>query len=283
MKIQNQDIFIDAYRYGFNGMEKDDELKGGGNSYTSMFRQYDPRLGRWLSIDPLASNFPWQSPYVGMDNNPIYLKDPNGDSTWVDETDESITINTTIEFTGNGLYKKDGTLRDGAQARVDMITDDIKKKWDGTEFEGKTVNVNIMTKLSKQGGSDETYDQITVHRGRGRSYIQVTDKNGIEIAASNNSTSAAEQAAFVKQVRNGANYFRIQGHFYLNTPSGTYGHEYGHMIGYWDDDYTDDPAKVGPFDRNSGPKEEFMRPGLMYTPYGRVLPIHINRIMNLIR
>ena len=67
-----------GYRYGFNGMEKDYEAKGKGNSYTTEFRQYDSRLGRWLSIDPLFSNFPWQSPYVGFDNNPILLVDPKG-------------------------------------------------------------------------------------------------------------------------------------------------------------------------------------------------------------
>jgi len=53
-------------------MEKDDKIKGEGNSYTTEFRQYDPRVGRWLSIDPLFANFPWQSPYVACDNNPIY-------------------------------------------------------------------------------------------------------------------------------------------------------------------------------------------------------------------
>jgi RHS repeat-associated protein len=70
-----------AYRYGFNQMEKDDEWKGAGNSYTTEFRINDPRLGKWLSIDPLAHKFPWQSPYVSMDNNPIALTDPFGLST----------------------------------------------------------------------------------------------------------------------------------------------------------------------------------------------------------
>lgn len=59
-------------------MESDDEVKGEGNSYTTEFRQYDPRIGRWLSRDPLFANFPWQSPYVAFDNNPIFYKDPKG-------------------------------------------------------------------------------------------------------------------------------------------------------------------------------------------------------------
>ena len=50
------------YRFGYNGMEKDKEIKGDGNSYTTEFRQYDPRLGRWISLDPLMRMFPNMSP-----------------------------------------------------------------------------------------------------------------------------------------------------------------------------------------------------------------------------
>ena len=60
-------------------MELDNELKGEGNSYTTEFRQYDPRIGRWLSPDPLQKQLPWQSPYVAMDNKPIIRNDVNGD------------------------------------------------------------------------------------------------------------------------------------------------------------------------------------------------------------
>src|SRR5690606_15897261 len=67
-----------GYRYGFQGSEKDNEVKGIGNSYTTHFRQLDPRLGRWLSIDPKAT--PWESPYISMGNNPILHNDPLGDT-----------------------------------------------------------------------------------------------------------------------------------------------------------------------------------------------------------
>ena len=66
------------YRFGMNGMEKDDEVVGAGNSYTTDYRQYDPRLGRWMSIDPMFRNFPWQSPYAAFDNKPLLIKDPRG-------------------------------------------------------------------------------------------------------------------------------------------------------------------------------------------------------------
>ena len=66
------------YRYGFNGMEKDDEVAGVGNSYTTAFRQLDPRLGRWFSLDPMMAKYPHQSPYASFNNNPIYFSDPTG-------------------------------------------------------------------------------------------------------------------------------------------------------------------------------------------------------------
>lgn len=68
----------DGYRYAFNGMEQDPEIKGNGNSYTTEFRQYDPRLGRWLSLDPLMAKYPGMSPYNAFNNNPVYFVDPNG-------------------------------------------------------------------------------------------------------------------------------------------------------------------------------------------------------------
>ena len=64
------------YKYGYNGMEKDNEVKGSGNSYTTEFRQFDPRLARWFSIDPVIKFN--ESPYSWNTNNPILYADPTG-------------------------------------------------------------------------------------------------------------------------------------------------------------------------------------------------------------
>lgn len=66
------------YRWGFNGKEKDDEVKGSGNQYDYGFRIYDPRLGRFLSVDPLTRNYPWYSPYLFAGNRPIWAIDLDG-------------------------------------------------------------------------------------------------------------------------------------------------------------------------------------------------------------
>ncbi len=75
-----------GYRYGFNGMEKDDEVKGNGNSYDFGARIYDPRLGRWLSTDPLFKIYPNLNPYCFVANNPLLLIDPTGEKIEINGT-----------------------------------------------------------------------------------------------------------------------------------------------------------------------------------------------------
>lgn len=65
-------------RYGFNGKEQDPEIKGTGTQYDYGFRIYDPRLGRFLSVDPLFRSFPWYTPYQFAGNRPIFAIDLDG-------------------------------------------------------------------------------------------------------------------------------------------------------------------------------------------------------------
>ncbi|TNE54018.1 MAG: hypothetical protein EP338_09000 [Bacteroidetes bacterium] len=59
------------YRYGFQNQERDDEIKGEGNSWNYKYRMHDPRLGRFFAIDPLTSQYPSISPYQFSNNRPI--------------------------------------------------------------------------------------------------------------------------------------------------------------------------------------------------------------------
>lgn len=52
-------------------MEADDEMKGKGNSVNYKYRMYDPRIGRFFAVDPLASQYPHNSPYVFSENSTI--------------------------------------------------------------------------------------------------------------------------------------------------------------------------------------------------------------------
>src|SRR5215218_1692870 len=59
------------YRYGFNGQENDNEVKGEGNQQDYGMRVYDPRLGKFLSVDPITSQYPELTPYQFASNRPI--------------------------------------------------------------------------------------------------------------------------------------------------------------------------------------------------------------------
>jgi RHS repeat-associated protein len=67
-----------SYRYGFNGKENDNDVKGTGNQIAFLERGYDPRRGQWLSVDPLTRKYPNESPYIFSGNSPISLTDQDG-------------------------------------------------------------------------------------------------------------------------------------------------------------------------------------------------------------
>ncbi len=66
------------YRYGFNGKENDNEVKGEGNQQDYGMRIYDPRLVKFLSVDPLAKKYPELTPYQFASNRPIDGIDEDG-------------------------------------------------------------------------------------------------------------------------------------------------------------------------------------------------------------
>jgi RHS repeat-associated protein len=66
------------YRYGFNGKENDNEIKGEGNQQDYGMRIYDSRLGRFLSVDPLSAKYPELTPYQFASNTPNQAIDLDG-------------------------------------------------------------------------------------------------------------------------------------------------------------------------------------------------------------
>ena len=78
LTMAGRDYQDSLYRYGFNGKEKDDRGEWGSTNYDYGFRIYSPKIGKFLSIDPLAEKFPMITPYAYAFNNPIRYTDPTG-------------------------------------------------------------------------------------------------------------------------------------------------------------------------------------------------------------
>jgi RHS repeat-associated protein len=73
------------FQYKYNGKEYQDELSL--NLYDYCARNYDPALGRWMNVDPLADERHDISPYNYVQNNPLSRIDPTGmlDTHYEDE------------------------------------------------------------------------------------------------------------------------------------------------------------------------------------------------------
>jgi len=81
----------DGYAYGFNGKRKDDEMHGAtGTSYDFEARILDPRVGRFLSLDPKADQYASLTPYAFVGNSPIKFIDPTGRTIVPTGTDGSV-------------------------------------------------------------------------------------------------------------------------------------------------------------------------------------------------
>jgi RHS repeat-associated protein len=69
MEMPGRSYEAGGYRFGFQAQEGDPELFEGALSFK--YRIYDPRIGRFSSVDPLSANFPWNGTYNFSENRVI--------------------------------------------------------------------------------------------------------------------------------------------------------------------------------------------------------------------
>ena len=142
-------------------MEKDNEIKGGdGNSYDFGARMLDPRIGRWLTIDPMFAKYPSISPYSYCANSPIYFKDPDGRD-----------LIPATSFKGTGMH----SVLNGLVANNSKFNTYI------TKFKGKNSKFNItftfdntLIPAGADANADFSYNYNTVEGKKVFTAIQVT-------------------------------------------------------------------------------------------------------------
>jgi len=81
---------VGNYRFGFNGKENDNEVKGAGNQIDYGMRVYDPRVGRFASVDPLTGKYPWYTPYQFAGNMPVWAIDLDGKEPYPHNSPEDL-------------------------------------------------------------------------------------------------------------------------------------------------------------------------------------------------
>lgn len=145
-----------GYRYGFNGMEKDDEVKGSGISLDFGARIYDSRLGQFLSLDPLSGQFPNESNYSSAGNSPIGMID--------DEGKKKTYYITRIDTKGNTTQ-----LKVVEKYNIRQFTTETRKNyglpgtgytmWSFTESETKTYDLKQNITINERTGKI-TYGKV---------------------------------------------------------------------------------------------------------------------------
>ncbi|HTA81721.1 MAG TPA: kelch repeat-containing protein [Bacteroidia bacterium] len=186
-----------SYRYAFNDKEKTNEIYGATNAYDYGMRFYDPRLGRFFSIDPLASKFPYYSPYMYASDKPIEATDMDG-----------------LE----AVYYMNSFLDANGQAAMDLLTStDIGFQW-WVQFSsvspmpsdyplpyfgniGSDVFITVDQQISGEGGETQDFSARKPYP------LAITDEQGTHTEISSMRKSILQaRLEYAKGEKDGVNY-----------------------------------------------------------------------------
>ncbi|WP_147415982.1 RHS repeat-associated core domain-containing protein [Ulvibacterium marinum] len=159
------------YRYGFQGQELDNEIKGEGNSYNFKHRMSDPRIGRFFAVDPLIGKYPWYSPYQFSGNKLISRIELEG----LEEARFNMQIdwNTAIKMAGEDatteqIVEKYNQIHYAGTNQI--VTELFKSTFDHylpkkfidrySSFEGGTLNI------TEQEAIDVNPYSVSIYRGK---------------------------------------------------------------------------------------------------------------------
>ncbi len=151
MEMADRSGSVGNYRYGFQGQEKDDEIKGEGNSINYKFRMHDPRLGRFFAVDPLAVISSGDSPYMFAGNSPIFMVDVEG----------LYKYPVTVNYNGH-TYLLEFNSRNTQKVKIKLVGEG-RERWQSIEY--KTRNPLRLKKGLASIGLLKSYTANTIAEG----------------------------------------------------------------------------------------------------------------------
>ncbi len=109
-----------AQKWKFGGKELDESL--GLGTYDFGARNYDPWIGRWMNLDPLAEKYHPLSPYNYTANNPILYLDPDGKEIIIGgNTKDALTKLAQIAATTKGQKRLDRLINSRYKYRMNKV------------------------------------------------------------------------------------------------------------------------------------------------------------------
>ena len=148
--------------YLYNGKELQDELDLGLYDYHA--RQYDPVLGRFVSIDPMADFAPGWTPYRYGFNNPMMYTDPTGMFEYSDGYStkdskyETGSVSHEGSFTGNaGDLEKGSTAGTTVTAMVELGKGDAGANSTSAELKGTSTGQG---EVKQTPSAEDFYDAL---------------------------------------------------------------------------------------------------------------------------
>lgn len=159
-------------KYKYNGKELQDEL--GLNMYDYGFRNYDPALGRWMNIDPLAEVSRRWSPYTYAYDNPVLLIDVDGlyvDTSWIyrKNKDGNYANKNLVEAFEIFAKSKDGINFLANFAEKGQVIAGHEYSESG-KFDKKDIDLNYADAKSE----DSVGDAYTSKETKGKNGLQIT-------------------------------------------------------------------------------------------------------------
>jgi RHS repeat-associated protein len=148
-------------KHKYNSIEQNNDFDL--NTYEAFYRSLDPQIGRFLQIDPKSIDE--ISPYASMQNNPVLLIDPLGDTTYYYDTDGNLLYTTWAEGYRNAFVVNNKHL-DGFKEVFEILGSDIGK------IGGLLFDVQVLNSNDKNGFGD-AYDLQSIskfyadHEGKG--------------------------------------------------------------------------------------------------------------------
>jgi RHS repeat-associated protein len=198
--------------YKYTGKELD--MEHGLMQYDYEARQYDPTIGRFTTMDPLAEKYYSISPYAYCGNNPVSAYDLHGDSIWYTKDDNVITMH----VTGKVINQSSDNIN--VSRAANDIASGINNAFSGEfEYDGQTYTLQTSIQLESVTTMDDvtTSDHLFVLADAdGKSARGVTSMDGGKVM-----TVAASDYA-------NDNWFS---NIFSSNDTRTAVHEFGHAAG----------------------------------------------------